>query len=514
MAGRIERALEAGLRIRPGEQRRVALMAAYAANAVGAIVVGRSLRDALFLSDAHRRGQLAGMYVWSSIAIVLVSYGYARIADKMPRGQLNSASALFSGMLCAAFWALLSLHDSATWIYYALYIFVEAMGSLVVIQFWTMANDVFHAREAKRLFGLIGAGGTLANVIFGLLVSRYARRIGAPNLLWLMVVQLTTCALLARAGARLISTAPLIGMRRARRIVPVLSRAGIAFLGNRHLMLVAAVAAVSAAAVTVVDFQFKLAAASVLPQNELAGYFGRFYGICGGIALAVQIWITGRLLERHGILASLLPLPAGLALGSGFSAALPNPGLFVASLAKGSDTIFRYTINDASMQLLYVPVQPSVRGRAKAFIDGILKPTAIALTGVVLLFYKESGGKGRPLTFAVLLLVGLWILFLVRARSEYVRSLVESLERRQLDLTATPLAATSDATVRALRIALKGDAATTLHAISLLQHVPGVDFSAELRDLLAHPDPRIRSGAVEQLGEAGVETAHGAMRER
>jgi HEAT repeat protein len=103
--------------------------------------------------------------------------------------------------------------------------------------------------------------------------------------------------------------------------------------------------------------------------------------------------------------------------------------------------------------------------------------------------------------------------FLVRARREYVRTLVESLERRQLDLSAAPLAATSDATVRALRVALKADAATALHAISLLQHVPGIDFSAELRDLLAHPDPRIRAGALDQLGEARVEAAHGGMRQ-
>ena len=88
------------------------------------------------------------------------------------------------------------------------------------------------------------------------------------------------------------------------------------------------------------------------------------------------------------------------------------------------------------MQLLYVPVQAHVRGRAKAFIDGILKPTAIALTGAVLLFYKQSGGKGRPLTAAVLLLVVLWVLLLMRARAEYVRSLVESLERRHLDLSS------------------------------------------------------------------------------
>src|SRR6267142_6368589 len=496
MPGRLERALEAGLRIRPGEQRRTAIMAGYAASAIGAVVVGHSVRDALYLTHGTARG-LSWLYVLSSAAIVAVSYGYVRVADKVPRGALNAVSAASCAAICASFWALIHA-DVGGWVYPALYVFVEAMGSLVVIQFWTMASDVFHAREAKRLFGL--------------LVSGYARRIGAPNLLWLMVVQLASCALLARAGARLISTAPLIAGRRARRTVPVLSRAGLAFLGNRHLILVAGVAAVSAAAVTVVDFQFKLAAASVLRQNELAGYFGRFYGICGGIALAVQIWITGRLLERYGILASLLPLPAGLALGSGFSAAMPNPGLFVASLAKGSDTIFRYTINDASMQLLYVPVQPSVRGRAKAFIDGILKPTAIALTGVVLLFYKQSFGKGRPLTLAVLLLVALWILLLLRARREYVRGLVESLERRHLDLHAAPLAATSEATVRTLRAALKGDAPTALHAIALLQHVPGVDFSAELRELLAHADPRIRAGALERLGEARALAAHEQMR--
>ena len=78
------------------------------------------------------------------------------IADKVPRGLLNSASSILLAAFCAAFWALFKLNEGGTVIYPALYIFVEAMGSLVVIQFWTMANDVFHAREAKRLFGLIG----------------------------------------------------------------------------------------------------------------------------------------------------------------------------------------------------------------------------------------------------------------------------------------------------------------------------------------------------------------------
>jgi len=132
MSTRLERALEAGLRIRPGEQRRVAVMAAYAANAIGAVVVGRSIRDALYLAEKVKHGGaaqgLAGMYVYSSIAIVVVSWLYSRIADKADRGALNAACAAGCAALCAGFWALLSLNDGS-WVYAALYIYVEAMGS-------------------------------------------------------------------------------------------------------------------------------------------------------------------------------------------------------------------------------------------------------------------------------------------------------------------------------------------------------------------------------------------------
>src|SRR5438445_724472 len=500
MAGRIARALEAGLLIRPGERRRVALMSLYAANAIGAVVIGHSVRDALYLSNRPARG-LAGMYIWSSIAIVLVSWFYARIADRLPRGLLNAASAIGCAALGAALWAILTVTD-AVWVYAALYIFVEAMGSLVVIQFWTLANDVFHAREAKRLFGLIGGGGTLANVIFGLLVGRYAQVVGAHNLLLLMVAQLALCAGLAQAGSRMAAAGPPLLRSRPVRKAPVLSRAGLTFLSNKHLTIVALIGAVSAAAVTIVDFQFKLSAAAVLDENDLAGYFGRFYGVCGGVALAVQIWVTGRLLERYGILASLLPLPLGLALGSVTSAASATPGLLVSSLAKGSDTIFRYTINDASMQLLYAPVPPHVRGRAKAFIDGVLKPTAVALAGAVLLFYKQSGGRGRPLTAAVLVLVGAWVWLLLRARGEDVRAAalgaVCAIEQEAAVPTVLPFLDVRTAPEAVVRAAA---------AVALIRHagIDGVLAAAEpLKQLLGAGDPRDRAAAADALGRIGV----------
>src|SRR5207237_2825165 len=222
---------------------RTAIMAAYAASAIGAVVVGRSVRDALYLAHGTARG-LSWLYILSSAASVAGSYGFARIADRVPRGALNAVSAASCAAICAAFWGL--VHTSAGgWVYPALYVFVEAMGSLVVIQFWTLANDVFHAREAKRLFGLIGAGGTLANVVFGLLVGRYAQVFGAENLLLLVVAQLALCALLAHAGSKLSAAAPPVLRSRPVRKARVLTRAGLSFLGNRHLAIVALIGATS-----------------------------------------------------------------------------------------------------------------------------------------------------------------------------------------------------------------------------------------------------------------------------
>jgi HEAT repeat protein len=109
--------------------------------------------------------------------------------------------------------------------------------------------------------------------------------------------------------------------------------------------------------------------------------------------------------------------------------------------------------------------------------------------------------------------VALWILLLVRARREYVRSLVESLERRHLDLSSTTFSGLNEATLNALRTALRSDPATALHALTLVQqHAQSIDFTRELRELLKHGDPRIRAQAVQQLGEQKKAEALAEMR--
>ena len=47
----------------------------------------------------------------------------------------------------------------------AFFVFGLILGMLLISQFWTLANDVYDARQAKRLFGFIGGGASLGGAL-------------------------------------------------------------------------------------------------------------------------------------------------------------------------------------------------------------------------------------------------------------------------------------------------------------------------------------------------------------
>ena len=58
--------------------------------------------------------------------------------------------------------------------------------SLAPAQVWTLANYVLTSREARRMFGFVGAGATLGATVGGFISSALARRFGAESLLVVM----------------------------------------------------------------------------------------------------------------------------------------------------------------------------------------------------------------------------------------------------------------------------------------------------------------------------------------
>src|SRR5262249_14178975 len=138
-----------------------------------------------------------------------------------------------------------------------------------------------------------------------------------------------------------------------------------------------------------------------------------------------------------------------------------------------------------------------------AFIDGILKPVSIGVAGLSIM------GLGRVLDkqhfaldlayFDAVLLVG-WIVLVISIRREYVKSLIDTLYARRLDLSGPGHLVADDATVQVLKSTILSR--KDEHVLSALELVPSLnaDFEPELLSLLDHPAPRVRIAAVKLLG--------------
>ncbi|MCA9549459.1 MAG: MFS transporter [Myxococcales bacterium] len=473
---------------------------------VSAFILGRTVRDTLFLHrvDVDR---LPFMYMVVAVSVAVVSYGYSHIADKLRRDLLIERSlTVFAGFL-AGIWALMTVGVEGTWVYFVLYVAVEIVGALSIIQFWTFANDIFSAREAKRLFGVIGAGGVLSNIVCGFLIGSIAPRVGPQNLVLLCALLYAAAILIVRAVAVKAKADLELAVHRPKKSKLSVKTEGGRLFHSKHLKIIAGIVAVTFLTVSIVDFQFKVIARQTYSgEGELAAFFGYFYGFTGIIASLVQFFITGRLLERSGIVVALCVLPVAMLSGAGAMLLPFVAAVAAASIAKGAEVVFRYTVNDATMNLLYIPVPAHHRGRAKAFIDGILKPVSIGASGVVMFVLGRWVGADRlahDLAWLDLVMLSVWVLMVVGIRKEYVRSLIDTLRSRRLDLSGAWSPVIDDGTKRALKDRLlSDDEAHILHALEILPSLD-LDFSAELERLLTHASREVRIRALGLLGESG-----------
>ena len=499
--------LDSVFRIQPGESHLVLLMFVYLTGVVSAFIIGRTVRDTLFL---HRVSldTLPSMYVLVAGAVAFASWRYSFVADRYRRDRLIVASLAIFASVTLIFWGLIR-YQVGGWVYVALYAAVEVIGAISVMQFWTLANDVFSGRQAKRLFGFIGAGAVIANVLCGFGISAVVSSIRPENLLLVAALMFAACIGLVRVIANHSRGELEVAVHRPRRSRIRLGADTERVFASKHLKIISALVVVTFLTVTVVDYQFKvLVRVHFENESALAMYFGYFYAFTGIVASAMQFLVTGRVLERSGIVVALSILPVAIVAGVTGILFVPLVSAIVAAtIAKGAENVFRYTINDATMQLLYVPVPSNRRGRAKAFIDGILKPSSIAVAGLTLALLgrmMSAEALAFRMAYLDLALLGVWLVLIVGIKREYVKSLIETLRERRLDLTDRQSPIVDEGIHRLLQQRLQsqdeGEVLTTLEVLATVD----LEAHPNLLKLLEHPSENVRIRTLELIGSAGL----------
>lgn len=511
-------------KVRPNEARRAGLAFVYLFAAIGAFIVGRIARTVLFLELPEFKQLLPFAYVGTAITVSLTMTLYSKVERVLRRDHTNAVTLVILTLVTISFrFFLVRWHTVAAW---AFYFWVEMFGTFVVVQFWSLCGELFHAREAKRLFAFIGGGGVLANVAIGFAINGAVQHLGTENLLFLIcgcfLVSLVMVVLIGRDAARELEATR--GRKKANA-----RDSKLPALATKHVKLLALVVVVTYLVSTVVDYQFQAILGDSIPsKDERSAYLGGFFAVTGIISGIIQFVFTSRILEHFGLLVALTLLPSAMLTGSlGLGLAPLLPALMMVVFTKGSENCLRYTVNDSTLQLLYLPLPASVRGRAKTFIDGVLKPVSIGVAGLLLAVLVGSLKAVFPsmptlpslapstLAWGVAVLLVVWIGLLVRLRSAYVESLVQTLEQRRLDFTTASFEVKDESTLQTLALALKATRlADVLHAIELLMSVPAKareSLDREMAELLRNPRAEVRVAVLRLLArdaDAGVAISH------
>ena len=137
--------------VREGEGRVVVALAGLNFVVVLAYTLARVARDGLLLSRLPARG-LPYVYVALAAFTLLVSAGAARLTARTSAARGLARIALVTGLSLLAFSAWIRFGGRAAAV--AFYLWTGAYGLLLLSQFWSLANELIDAGQARRLLGL------------------------------------------------------------------------------------------------------------------------------------------------------------------------------------------------------------------------------------------------------------------------------------------------------------------------------------------------------------------------
>ncbi len=491
--------------VRPDEIALVTLMAAGYGVVLMTQYFLKPARDAMFLI-ALSPSQLPIVFMLTALIAAPVASIFSRASrsTSLPRLVVRTFLTLTASILGLR--ALLSF--DSPWVYYLFYAWVGVFGVLSTSQFWLLAGAVFDASQAKRLFTLIGAVGILGAILGGEATRWCVESLGVstPDLLYVAAGLCGTVTLLILAVRR---TAPSDLGRAPRRATDdgEDTRAGRLFSTirrSRHLQLTVGIIAAAILTGTFVDYLFKtLSYEAISNEDGLTAFLARFYSTVNMASLLLQLLATNAVLRRFGAAGALAILPVLLTLGG--IGVLIVPSLMAVSLLRGSDMALKYSLDKTGRELLFLPVPIELKRRTKLFIDLFVDRWFRGFAGLLLLVITTAlGGRSVALSIVIVVAAAVWLVLVVRMRSEYLESFRRAIERRELDLSDVPLNLRESAAVNSLLTSLDSEnPRQVVYALETLRSAAGVDLVSRVGALLSHSTPDVRAAALRVLIEKG-----------
>ncbi len=367
-AARWRRALD----LRPGEAALVATAAIYGFLVLASWYVLRPIRDDMGVAGGVEN--LAWLFTGTLGAMLATQPLYAAQVARWPRRRFLPWVYRFFAVNLLLFFAALQLGaaPAQVWIGRVFFVWTSVFNLFVVSVFWSYMADVFKTEQARRIYGLLAAGGTLGGIAGGAITAGFVQSFGAAPLLIVSALLLEGAALCARLLGREASEASPDQARAEREAVGGGPLAGLAHvLSSPYLLGLCGFLFLYTIGSTFLYFlQVDIVAGAFSDRGARTAFFARIDLWVNAITLLLQTGLTGRLLTRLGVGGTLALLPALSVAGFaalGLAPSLPLLVLFLVARRAGNFALAR-----PARELLFVPLAREDKYKAKNFIDTVV----------------------------------------------------------------------------------------------------------------------------------------------
>ena len=251
------------------------------------------------------------------------------------------------------------------------YVFISVLNLFVISIIWSFLLELFDSGQAKRLFGVIAAGGSAGALVGPFIVDMSVARIGNSGVLFLGAALFVAAIVCQRILLRIWADHPsrTTGGSKDERPIGGNLFAGVTLvLRSPYLLGIALFVVLLSTVSTLLYFeQLRLVEIAYSDPSARTRIFSRLDWVVQSLTILSQVFLTGRIAARFGVIALLTFVPALMIFG--FLGLAATGTLSVLILVFVLRRFCEYAFIRPGREMLWSPLDNETKYKAKNLID-------------------------------------------------------------------------------------------------------------------------------------------------
>ena len=378
---------------------------------LSAYYVIRPIREEMALAGGVE--YIPWLFTGTLAAMLLVHPIFAAVVSRWPRRRFVTVTYRFFMLNLLAYFVLLRLVTdgaASVWVGRTFFVWISVFNLFVVSVFWSFMTDIFRERQSRRLFGLIGVGGTLGGIVGSAITTFLVGFLSPATLLLFSVLLLEGAVVCLKTLDSRCAASPVTAGSSADDAIGGSVLEGIRrVLASPYLLGIGAFMLLFTIGSTFLyNIQADIVSRTFATGAERTSVFARIDLAVNLLTLCTQLFLTGRILKWLGVPLALGILPVLSVFGFLALGAAPVFAVFVVFQVLRRAGNFALAV--PTREVLYTVLPRQDKYKAKNFNDLFVYRAGDQIGVWSFAGLRALGLGSSALALTMVPLAGVWLL--------------------------------------------------------------------------------------------------------